>query len=206
MVRRLGGFLRVLLAAGFFVAGAAFADVLYVNSSDPACNGETPCFGTLQAAVDVAASGDVVRLQAGTYVEQVLVADLNNFSGASEADRIVIEADPEVPVGSVVLDGANDNCTLGHAIAFSRSYFVTLRGLVISGAGGQAIWLKGGANANDSIHIERNRIFGNGSNYCNGGITANRGVDQFVNIETTTVCDRCVRLTCRYRAFSANQS
>jgi len=175
MVRRLGGFLWVLIATGILVPGAAFADVLYVNSSDPACNGGSPCFGTLQAAVDVATAGDVVRLQAGTYVEQVLVADRNNFSGASEADRIVIEADPEAPAGSVVLDGAKDHCTYGQAIAFSRSRFVTLRGLVITGAGGQAIWLKGGANANDSIHIERNRIFGNGSNSCNGGITANRG-------------------------------
>ena len=52
---------------------------------------------------------------------------------------------------------------------FQQSKFITLRGLTITGAGGQAVSLLGG------IHLERLRIFGNGSSECNGGITIARG-------------------------------
>ena len=43
---------------------------------------------------------------------------------------------------------------------------------------GQAISLMGGNNGNQEIHIELNRIFGNGSSSCNGGITIARGNPQ----------------------------
>jgi hypothetical protein len=56
-----------------------------------------------------------------------------------------------------------------------QSRFVTLRGFTITGAGGTAIHLMGGNNQNEAIHLERNRIVGNGSPECSGGITVNRG-------------------------------
>jgi hypothetical protein len=158
-----------------FAPSGAAASVLYANPTDPACNGGSPCFGTIQAAIDVAGAGDVVRLQAGTYVERVLVSGKNAASSASESDRIRIEADPDASVGSVVLDGAVDVCTNGSAIRFQQSKFVTVEGLTITAAGGQAIELMGGNNGNQAIHVERNRIFGNGSTSCNGGITMARG-------------------------------
>jgi hypothetical protein len=43
-----------------------------------------------------------------------------------------------------------------------NSRFVTLRGLTITGAGGQAIRVMEGEKHNQAIHLERNRIFGNG--------------------------------------------
>src|SRR5262249_48716511 len=52
---------------------------------------------------------------------------------------------------------------------------ITIRGLTITGTGGQAISLLGGNNQNQDIHIELNRIFGNGSSSCDGGITVARG-------------------------------
>jgi hypothetical protein len=119
-------------------------------------------------------AGDTIRIQAGTYQEQVEIQG-KNATSTTEADRIVIEADPAAPVGSVVLRGAVTQCTAGHAIRLQQSRYVTIRGLTITGAGGQAISLLGGNNENVAIHIERNRIFGNGSAECSGGITINRG-------------------------------
>lgn len=106
---------------------------LYVNHTDPTCQGQSPCYPTIQAAVDA------------------------------------------VQPGSVVIRGAVSQCTNGHAIRLSQSKFITLRGLTITGAGGQAISLLGGNNQNQAIHIERNRLLGNGSSECNGGITIARG-------------------------------
>jgi RHS repeat-associated protein len=147
----------------------------YVNGTDPTCQGHTPCYATIQAAVSAALAGDRIVIQAGTYIGQVSVQGKNGGAGATEADRIVIEADPEAPVGSVVLDGSVSVCTNGHAVRFQQSKFVTLRGLTITGAGGQAVALMGGNNQNQAIHLEGLRIFGNGSSECNGGITVNRG-------------------------------
>jgi parallel beta-helix repeat protein len=149
--------------------------ILYVNNADPTCQGHAPCYQTIQAAVTAALAGDTIRVQAGTYQEQINISGKNNVAGASESDRILIEADPAAPVGSVTLTGAVSQCTNGYAIRLQQSKFITIRGLTITGAGGQAISLMGGNNQNSAIHIERNRIFQNGSSQCSGGITIARG-------------------------------
>jgi len=148
---------------------------LYVNRTDPTCGGQSPCFSTIQAAINTAAPGNNIQIQAGTYSEQLSITGKNNFQGATEIDRIIIEADSGAQAGQVVLTGAPGTCTENHAIRLKQSKFITIRGLTITETGGQAISLVGGNNQNQDIHIELNRIFGNGSNSCNGGITVARG-------------------------------
>lgn len=72
----------------------------YVNNADPACQGHSPCYQTIQTAVDAAQAGDTIRIQAGSYQEQVNISGKNNVAGATEADRIIIEADPTAPLGT----------------------------------------------------------------------------------------------------------
>jgi RHS repeat-associated protein len=151
------------------------ASTLYVNRTDPTCGGQSPCFATIQAAVNAAQPGNILRIQVGIYIEQVSISGKNNVPGAAETDRIVIESDPGSSPGSVVVDGAVNQCTNGYAFRLQQSKFITLRGFTITGAGGQAISLMGGNNQNEGIHIEQNRIFGNGSSSCDGGITIARG-------------------------------
>ena len=143
---------------------------LYVNNTDPTCGGLSPCFSTIQAAVDAAQPADTVTIQPGTYIEAIDILDKNNFAGASETDRIVIQADPAAAPGSVVVDGLVDTCSGGDAIVVEDSHFVTLTGLVITGAGRKAISLEGNGDENQAIHIEGNTIFGTGSESCDGGI------------------------------------
>jgi len=149
--------------------------ILYVNTVDPTCQGQSPCYSSIQAAVDAAQAGDTIRIQAGTYQEQVNISGKNNVATATEADRIILEADPAAPVGSVILTGAVSQCTNGYAIRLQQSKYITIRGISIHSAGGQSISLMGGNNQNQAIHIERNRIFQNGSSECSGGITIARG-------------------------------
>jgi len=157
------------------LASLQTAPTRYVNAADLTCQGRAPCYASIQAAIDAAQPGERIVVQAGTYVEQVVIEGKNDFADAGEVNRIVLEADPAVPVGSVVLQGAVARCTHGYAIRLQQSKFVTIRGLTITGAGGQAISLLGGINQNQAIHVERLRIFGNGSPECNGGITIARG-------------------------------
>jgi hypothetical protein len=149
--------------------------ILYVNNNDLTCDGKSPCFSTIQAAVNASLPGETIQVQAGTYAEKVTISGKNNTAGAVESDRIVIEADPAASPGSVVISGATQICTNGFAFRLQQSKFITIRGLAIAGTGGQAIELMGGNNQNQAIHIERNRIFDNGGNECNGGITIARG-------------------------------
>lgn len=147
----------------------------YVNRGDPTCGGHTPCYPTIQAAVNAVLPGETIVIQPGTYPEQVSISGKNAAASASEADRIIVMADPTAPPGSVVITGGTSACTNGHAIRLQQSKYITLRGLTIARAGGQAIALLGGNNQNQAIHVERNRIFDNGGPECNGGITVNRG-------------------------------
>lgn len=147
---------------------AEAATVRHVDRSDSTCGGCAPCYGSVQAAVNAAQPGDTVQVRAGSYVEQVNIIG-KNASAVSEASRIMIQADPAVSAGSVVLHGAVAQCAQGHAIRLQQSRFVTIRGLTITGAGGAGIALLGGSSSNVAIRIERNRIVGNGAAGCDGG-------------------------------------
>jgi VCBS repeat-containing protein len=172
------GFASLLFVEMFLVDPSALGQphsTLYVNRTDPTCTGKNPCFATIQAAINVVGAGSVIQIQAGSYPEQISISSKNNFPGATEIDRIVIEAEPSTRPGQVVLTGAPGACTGNYAVRLQQSKFITIRGLTITGTGGQAISLLGGNNQNQDIHIELNRIFANGSSSCDGGITVARG-------------------------------
>lgn len=157
-------------------APRAAGDTLYVNANAAAaCNGKTPCFTSIQRAIDAVGPGERIEIQAGTYAEKLRIQRKNDRASATEADRIVIEADPQAAPGSVVLAGRNARCEGGYAIDIARSRFVTVRGLTIVGAGVRGIGLRGGARENTDIHLERNRLARGGPRECNGGIDVGRG-------------------------------
>lgn len=171
-MRKIVGLVGLLLLAVLFASTPSsqqLGHTLYVNKTDPTCQNKSPCFTTIQAAVNAAFQGDSIQIQAGTYVERLTIEDKNNVSGASESSRIVIEADPALQPGSVVLKPPPAACLNGHAVLIRRSKFVTLRGLTITGAVGAGVVLVGGVQQNQAIHIERGRIVGNSSAICPGG-------------------------------------
>jgi RHS repeat-associated protein len=172
-MKKLLGFASLLLLSVFLTSvpiAAQQPTTVYVNRADPACGGHSPCYATIQAAINVVGPRTTIRIQAGVYPEQLLIQK-NDFTGAVEADRIVIEADPALAPGSVVVRPPAASCLSGHAILIRRSKFVTLRGLTITGATGAGIVLLGGAQQNRGIHIEFDRVVGNASPSCpTGGI------------------------------------
>lgn len=54
-------------------------EVLYVGLSD-SCGGKTPCYSTIQAAIDAASSGDVIKIAQGTYDENLTLNSSKNLT------------------------------------------------------------------------------------------------------------------------------
>jgi len=161
------------LRVGRATSAHAVDVVLWVDAQG-GCGGEVPCHRTIQSAIDAARAGQTVRILSGEYVEKLVVKQ-KNATSRSEADRIVVEADPRAPAGSVVVRGAKNRCEGGYAVDFDRSRFVTLRGLTISGGGARGLVLRGGSRQNAGIRLERNRIFRGATRECSGGIDVGRG-------------------------------
>ena len=82
------------------VAGAS--RTIFVSATDATCGGRFPCFTQIQKAIDAAIPGDHIVVFPGLYPERLRIIDKNRHSGASEADRIKLFADPLAPIGRVV--------------------------------------------------------------------------------------------------------
>src|SRR5262249_34358210 len=103
-VGRLLGFVTLFLLFFARPVAAQQQSVIFVNGVDPTCGGQAPCYTTIQDAVDAAQPGNIIRIQAGVYHQQVSI-EKNKFPNATEFDRIVIEADPALPPGQIVITG-----------------------------------------------------------------------------------------------------
>jgi parallel beta-helix repeat protein len=83
-----------ILCALALCVGAAWGTTLYVNP-DNYCGGSTPCYPTIQAAVNVANPGDIIVVASGTYNERVVVDKANlMLESASGAATTIIVCQP----------------------------------------------------------------------------------------------------------------
>jgi hypothetical protein len=107
----------VALAAALLTlgAGAAQAATRYVNA-DGVCGGNSPCYTTIQAAIDAATTGDTIEVSDGFYDESVNINKSLTLNGAqhgvdarnrSGAESVINHACSPVQItaDNVTLDG-----------------------------------------------------------------------------------------------------
>jgi hypothetical protein len=178
--------LILTVALSFQSISLVQAAVLRVSQTDAACSGgKSLCYPTIQAAVEAARGGDMVEIEPGVYREKITIASKNTSPAAGEDDRIVIAAaapDTVTIVEPGQPDKPDDDKSPQAAdrearglIMIHHSRYVTLRSLTIAGSKAAGIQLRGDQSGNFGIHLERNRLFGNGSRFGEGGIMVGPG-------------------------------
>jgi hypothetical protein len=123
-------------------------------------------FLTIQAAVNALPNPGpcTVNVKAGTYNEAVTITSRNTLA-ASDASRIVIQADPAATPDTVIVTPP----AAGRAFTFSSSKFITIKGFNITGATVESIVLSGEGSTNSDITIAANDIHDNATTGSNSG-------------------------------------
>ncbi|MGB8507339.1 MAG: discoidin domain-containing protein, partial [Pyrinomonadaceae bacterium] len=124
--------LAVIVAALSFGSHVRAAGTSYVNP-DGVCGGNSPCFTTIQAAINAATAGDTINVAAATYAEQLNVnkaltilgpnANINPNTGARVAEAVI------VPTAS---DPLNPGFAGPQVVTFAVSG-VTFKGFTVDG-------------------------------------------------------------------------
>ncbi len=177
-------------------AGIVHADpgVIYV-SADGSCGGNTPCYTTVQAAVDAASSGDEIRIAAGTYTSSALavvtidrsltlkggynsdfsVRNVNTYPSVldGEGSRRVISIESSgvtvVLDGLHIIRGNNDSSSGGGVRDYTGSNVLTITSCQIyqnvANIGGGGVFISDGTVAT----LTANKIFSNTAEGGDGG-------------------------------------
>src|SRR4051812_2299675 len=122
----------VVLGALLFGNHAFAAGSLYVNP-DGVCGGNSPCFTTIQAAINAAGTNDTINVAAATYAEEVNVnkavtllgpnANVNPNTGVRGAEAVII------PVTSNPIDPS----FAGPIVVYLSVSGITMKGFTVDG-------------------------------------------------------------------------
>jgi len=176
----------LLLSSGAELSGPGIAlaqdSTLYV-APDGDCGGASPCYATIQAAVDAADPDDVIKVAAGNYTEVHVRHSLTQVvyisktvtirGGYTTADGFADPPDPNANPTTLEAQGAG-------RVVVIRGAGPTIEGLIITGGGGYfsggGIYVEGASPV-----IRNNRIVGNSADGDGGAIFVNWGSAQILD-------------------------
>jgi hypothetical protein len=132
--------LTLLLLPGFAIQVQAAPNILYVSATNPTCSGMSPCYTTIQAAVDAALNGDEIRIAAGTYTgsQNRTGADTYNYKQVVFIDKSLTLrggyhpatwAGPDPAANPTIIDAGDDGRPV--TVLGSGTQDVVIEGLIL---------------------------------------------------------------------------
>ncbi len=120
----------------------AAPNILYVSATSANCAGMSPCYATIQSAVDAAVSGDEIRVAAGTYTgaQDRMGANTYQYKQVVFIDKSLAVrggynsttwAGPDPATNPTIIDALSQG--RGVTVLGNGSQQVTLEGLIIQG-------------------------------------------------------------------------
>lgn len=94
----------------------------YVDGSGT-CGGSTPCYTTIQAAINAAANGETVTVYPGTYTENVTIGKSITLVSTAGRGVTTIEGSPSSP-GTILIPGSSNTTGLSIGTTFSNGFTV----------------------------------------------------------------------------------
>jgi len=83
-----------------------FEATVYV-SSDGTCGGKTPCYSTIQAAMDAAEAGNVIRILQGTFDEDIIMDHAYNLTLSGGWDSTFTTQSSNTAINSLTIAGTD---------------------------------------------------------------------------------------------------
>jgi len=87
--------------------------IIYVESSGT-CGGNTPCYTTIQSAIDAASSGSVIKILADTYVENLDLNSSNNYELQGGWNSTYSSQTSTSSVSSMTFGSSSGTVTVGY--------------------------------------------------------------------------------------------
>ena len=140
-------FTTLLFVAFLGISNLIAQTTRYVNP-DGQCNGNIPCYTTIQAAVTSAASGDIITINPGTYIENISVS-INNLTFVSTAGA-----------ASTIIQGVNNSSEFGTFYLLNGGNGTRIGSI---GHGFTIIGLNNGLGSGKSLSIAKSAIYLQGS-------------------------------------------
>jgi len=80
------------------------------------CNGNTPCYTTIQSAINAARSGSVIMVIAGTYAENLDLNSSNNYELQGGWNAAYSSQSSTSSVSSMTFDSSSGTVTVGNIV------------------------------------------------------------------------------------------